>query len=688
MKGAVSSGFVRRHQRLRRLFALAGLAMASQALAQQAASSGQPYDVNAVRPGQPGAERLVGTATSRLGEGKSVLGETPTYNVTRFLIEYRNEHPQNPSAEQVLESPVLLGASPQGYISPEVALGASGSTTTIRLRDITPVNPGLFSAGALSSVARSIVTSLQKQGLASIIVQLHPDDIDAETGVDKRADGNLDLRLIVWTGIVGQVRSVAAGDRFDSAIANGELERINTDSRSHQRIREQSPVGEGSLVDKASVDEYVFRLNRHPGRRVDVAVAPGAEEGQVALDYIISEAKPWSVYGQISNTGTENTNRLRERFGFVHNQLTSRDDVLRLDYITNGFDESHTLLASYDFPLKSDKIRLKVFGGYSEYDASEVGFSGESFTGQNYTAGAEVAWNAYQHQNFFLDLIGGLRWQSVKTTNELFFTSGSEQYAVPYLGIRGERVSDVRETYFGLTYEVQIADVSGANAEELNNLGRPNVDEDWQVLKFDAYHSFYVEPLISQVYKGTGDRGPTSLAHELAFSARGQYGFNNRLIPNEQDVVGGLFSVRGYPESLVAGDSVVIASAEYRFHWPRTWALSEPGTVGGRKIDWAQKMFGERMSNFRYAPQEPFGRADWDLIFKGFLDAGVTDVAAPQPGEDGQTLVGAGIGVEFQFKRHLTFRLDWGFALSDVDQADDSVDVGDNEVHFLLTGVY
>jgi hemolysin activation/secretion protein len=249
-------------------------------------------------------------------------------------------------------------------------------------------------------------------------------------------------------------------------------------------------------------------------------------------------------------------------------------------------------------------------------------------------------------------------------------------------------VSDVRETYFGLTYEVQFADLSGASADTLGQLGRTPVDEDWQALKFDAYHAFYIEPLISQIYKGTGDRGPTTLAHEIALSARGQYAFNNRLIPNEQDVVGGMFSVRGYDESLVAGDSVLIGSAEYRFHWPRTWGVSEPGTVKGRPVEWARNMLGERMNNFRYAPQEPFGRADWDLIFKGFLDAGVTDVSAAVPGEDSYTLVGAGVGVELQIKRYLTARLEWGFALADVDQPGAETDTGDNRVHFLITGVY
>ena len=116
--------------------------------------------------------------------------------------------------------------------------------------------------------------------------------------------------------------------------------------------------------------------------------------------------------------------------------------------------------------------------------------------------------------------------------------------------------------------------------------------------------------------------------------------------------------------------------------------MSEPGNIGANKQAWAQNFMGANMTNFRFAPQEPFGRADWDLIFKGFLDVGSTDIAFAQPGEDSYTLVGTGVGVEFQFKRYLTARLDWGFALEDVRDGGTDVTAGDSRVHVSLTFLY
>jgi len=57
----------------------------------------------------------------------------------------------------------------------------------------------------------------------------------------------------------------------------------------------------------------------------------------------------------------------------------------------------------------------------------------------------------------------------------------------------------------------------------------------------------------------------STLAHELYFSLHGQYAFNNRLVPQAQDVAGGMYSVRGYPESFAAGDSGFAGSLDIGF---------------------------------------------------------------------------------------------------------------------------
>jgi hemolysin activation/secretion protein len=643
----------------------------------------EAFDVNRVRTGSaPGADRQVEQRADEPYEsGVVAADDVPVYNVSRFLIEYRSEHPEHPAIEGVMGAPVTLGVVPEGFVG-----AASGAPlTTIRLSDVVESTATKFSAAALTDVAKGVVKELNRGGLASVAVQIHPDDIDPETGDDKRSGQQGDLRLVVWTGRIAMVRSVAGGERLAGAIEAGKTTRVDSDDRVHARIRAQSPVQAGGLMNAREVDDYLFRLNRQPGRRVDASVAPGAAEEEIVLDYLVTESKPWSLYAQLSNTGTEQTSEWRQRVGAVHNNLTGSDDILRADFITASLQESQSLSLSYEFPIRSDELRMRIYGGYSEFEASDVGVAGERFSGQTYYVGAEVAWNVYQYRQLFIDLVGGLRYQSVKVDNEIFQEFGRERFLIPYVGARVERVSDVATTFGSLILEYQNPDLADVDANEVQQLGRTGVDDEWQVLKFDFAQTYFVEPLVSDVFWGKGPSGPTTLAHEVALSVRGQYAFNNRLIPNEQDIAGGMFSVRGYPESVAAGDTVVVGTAEYRFHLPRWLPRSTPGTWSNGRAGWWRDMLGE---DFRYVPNEAFGRTDWDLIFKAFVDVGATEISQARVGENSQTLVGAGLGIEYQFKRFVTARLDWGVALNDVDDPANGVQSGDNRVHVLVTVVY
>ena len=149
-----------------------------------------------------------------------------------------------------------------------------------------------------------------------------------------------------------------------------------------------------------------------------------------------------------------------------------------------------------------------------------------------------------------------------------------------------------------------------------------------------------------------------------------QYAFGNRLVPQAEVVAGGLFTVRGHPESSVAGDNAIIGRFEYRYHVPRAFAIDpEP-----------DELWGEA---FRTAPQYVYGRPDWDLVLKGFLDVARVTINDRLSFESNETLVGIGVGAEFVFKRNFNVRLDWGFALRDVDSA--SVNSGSNRLHVQAT---
>lgn len=670
----------------------------------------QPLDVNAIRPIQSPKPEAPKKPTDQpasitpevvapmpaptaeeanLPPGTATAEDGAAFRVSRFVLRYQAEHAGHPELADLLDAPVRLGVVADGYVAPRRGI----QSVVIRIGDVAEGAPTLFYQSAINAVRRDIVRAINSYGLIGPYISIDPDDVDETAGLDAvwkdlRGGTRGDLRLVIWMGKIQTVRTIASGERHENTPP-GEGGRINSPEPVQRRVRERSPLQPGGLLDKFAMDEYVAKLNRHPGRRVEVALAPvgGPDNPEdVQVDYLVNETKPWSVYFQISNTGTKSTNEWRERFGFVHNQLTNSDDILRVDYITAGFSGTQAITGSYERPIWGPDVRGKVYGTYSKYDASDVGLAGQSFSGQTYQLGGETAWNFYQHKEMFVDLFGGLRFQNVQVEDNLSSPSikGTEDFFIPYIGVRMERSTEASTTFASAQLEGNWADLSGTSRTGINLLGRRNPDESWLMLKWDVSHSFYLEPWLNSAAWAShgGSGGWQTLAHEVSVGLRGQYSFNNRLIPNEQDVAGGLYTVRGYDESTTAGDTVVIGTAEYRFHYPRTFGVSEPGTLNGKAMNW----FGK---DFRYAPQTPYGQADWDLIFKGFLDAARVMNNNKLVGEDDNTLIGVGVGAELQWKRNVSLRLDWGFALSDVHESGTTrASAGDSRLHVVFTLLY
>lgn len=597
----------------------------------------------------------------------------PRHRISRVVLNYVRENPDHPHPDRMQEAVLRLERTPEGFVA---AIPDGLPDTNLRLADIPVQTTNLFSDDALLLFAPAVVRQLQELGLIGVYVEPDPEQFRVVDGriVDVRPEGVDWLTLNVTTGIVTEVRTVGIGERLPAG------ETVNNPV--HERIRLRSPVRpyedgdeeRSDLLRRDLIDDYIYRLNRHPGRRVDVAVAaPGVDPGGVGLDYLVTENRPWFIFGQVSNTGTESTDDWRERVGFVHNQLTNNDDTFIIDFLTANFDEVNSLSISYERPLfDSDRWRGRAYGSWYEYTASELGLPDADFEGTGYSFGGELIWNFFQHRELFLDGIAGARWERVKVDNELAEIEGDDNFLVPYVGVRLERVREASRTFATLTYETNLSGIAGTNESTLDELGRTNAEADYHLLKFDASHSFFIEPLIDRDL-----RWAESLAHELVFSTTGQYSFNNRLIPNAEQAVGGLYSVRGYPEAIAAGDSVIAATAEYRFHLPRALgAQPKPGTLFGRP--------------FRYRPQYAYGPTDWDLILRGFVDCAWVSVSNPEEFERDHRLLGAGVGVELAITRRFNVRMDYGWALEDLERADGDkeVDKGDGELYFVLTVVF
>jgi len=582
-----------------------------------------------------------------------------------------------PTLEKLREVPVTLLKRGDVYVGPQsldwkLFVESAGVTTETRTIGQWSDSNDQLHMSAYAAIAGATADAINAAGVYAVAVA--PPSRDGKAPV-----------MTIDVGRVARVNVVGGKPPANTPIDFRDL------GAAHQRIAAGSPVkatsdGGTGLVDRDALESYVQATRRRGVRDVSVAIGPGENPRELTLDYLVTELKPWSVYAQVQNTGTSATTEWRERIGFLNNDVSGVEDSLKLDYSTADFDLSHAVTASYERPL-ADRLYGRVYGSWSKFTAADVGFSGRSFEGESADVGLELRYNFLQKQEWFFDALGGVRYQHVEATDRILGTetvTGSG-FLYPYIGVTADARTDRATTNLSAILEFQTGGVGTDNATDLAGLGRQDPSTSWTTLNLSAEHAFYFEPLFDSCFTGrnlpdgVNWQPGMSLAHELALSARSQIAFGDRLIPNAMSTLGGLYTVRGYPEAVVAGDTSVFGTIEYRFHVPQAM-----------RPDAAQR-------GFRWVPQQTYGRADWDLVLKAFVDGGrVIQNDLQAASERNATLLSTGLGVETQFSDLFgtglrgSIRADWGVALYGIKDAANNVvvDNGDNRFHFSFTIVY
>ena len=597
-----------------------------------------------------------------------------SYEVSSLEIEYVLPHPRHPEIEELLDLEVEMRVTPGGLMQPHPA----APSTRFRLGEIPPDTR--FWTTGLQYLTRQILAEFERRDIGGVIVALP--DLQEGSGRDLRRPGQTRLRVRIWTGRIESITTVSDGSRFGGSL----VERSNRPE--HDWVRRDSPVtagGEEALIDVRALDEYSRRLSRHPGRRVDARLRPGEASGTSVLEYHVAETKPWLAYAQYSNTGTRATGHARERFGFSHNQLTGRDDILRLDYATGNFDQVNGVFGSYDTPLDPAKrVRLEVFGSWSMYEDAPLGdtalvnfcgglqgddlagcqsvFTDVEFSGDQWEAGGRLTGEAFQRGALFVDLFGTARWREASSTNEnaagdtvAGFADGDASFFLAGGGVSVLYDDWITRFEFETVIETNLDGAAGSDEQDLIELGRTAPDPDFKLWRWNGELSFFLEPIL-WYRRGFGDPGSaarSTLAHEVVLTTFGQWSLGDRLVPQFQQVAGGLYTVRGYRQSATAGDGAAIGRAEYRLHLAR---LIDPG---GEPIEVPV------LGPFSFRPRTVFTRADWDLVLKLFGDVGaVWDESGGPEKAESDTLAAYGIGAELLLMRHLRAGIDLGWARS------------------------
>jgi hemolysin activation/secretion protein len=622
--------------------------------------------------------------------------EEMTIPVSKFNLRYalspgQKAGPPLPPIDQLQKAAATLVGSNGVLIAPPTK-PVAGSTVSVRL-DETPAKPRLFRGDAIEKLGQAVVSLINKAGVYAVYVIPDPAQIDRGKKQYDQRGGKTDLSLLIYVSRFLETRSLrqkpGAGTVAPPVI----------DDPRDKRLLAKSPVGGrsgSSLLVQPALQNYLERVNRFPGRDVETEITPAGGQQNLILDFVVHEDKPLSIYAETQNSGTDSTGDWRTRLGLEEKQFLRLDDVLRAEYVGAHLSNYYAGLLSYEFaPIFPDYLKFKGYGAFAKFSSADIGYSLQDFESSTWIAGGQFTWTPVYIKGFPLDLSMGFQWMHVEVDHHTSDRDGRTDFALPYVGISTDRQTAKFTLNVNAQVEFNWFRLAGTPAADLSTLGRADADRHFTLATWHFTGSVFLEPLIfGKEWEEQKVWWKSTRAHELAVSFHGQAALNKSRLPPELEMtVGGFDTVRGYPEALTTGDSVMVASAEYRFHVPREFFKFGGGGRGdaretqipdapilppkpGSILD---PRFNSRATSLSSQP-------DWDVILRGFFDFGETFNYKIDPEtERNRTLASVGGGVEFQFYKPLLviLRMDVGCPLiTERDALAENVDHGGVRFHF------
>ena len=316
---------------------------------------------------------------------------------------------------------------------------------------------------------------------------------------------------------------------------------------SESNIRSSLPeLKEGTAPNFRTLAVQTAISNESQGKQVQVSVKESADADKIDARILVKEAKPWNFSVSESNTGSSATGSDRLTLAGSHSNLFDLDHQLTAAYTTSLERPADVRQLGLNY-----RIPLYLLGGVAgvSYTHSDVvgDFGAFSSTGAGQTFGLNY--------NHYLPPDGGYRSYVVIGLDDKRFDV-TQINGVP---LAGQQMRRSRPLSLGYTAKMESdTTVWGYNVDLSTNLAGGSGND------LVSYQS--EDPRVStvnwKILRG-GANYLTSVGGGWLWGLRGQFQMSNdALISGEQFGLGGVTSVRGSAERVVAGDSGYMLSTE------------------------------------------------------------------------------------------------------------------------------
>jgi hemolysin activation/secretion protein len=384
----------------------------------------------------------------------------------------------------------------------------------------------------------------------------------------------------------------------------------------------------GGVLYLPEVQQQVSRLNRIADLKVVPALAPGKEQATVDIALKAEDHLPLHGSLELNNRASANTTALRTNGALSYANLWQAEHTVSLQYQTAPLKpgEVQVFSGSYTLPAPWNPDHTLVLYGVDSQSASAFG-EGFQTKGKGIIIGTRFSANLPGQGSYQHGLTLGFDYKK--------FDESVQQGT-------GDVTTPIEYLPFSVAYSSSLPDSGGLT---MFNLG-VNASFRGAVARQGEFADKRYKSRGNYLFATAGVERRQNLLEHLAALVKldGQFA-DQPLISNEQYSAGGMESVRGYPESALAGDSALHASLELSL------------------------------------PNQLFAGGKFSLLPYLFYDFAALWTKSPLPGQEPFTqLQGTGVGLRGQLFHSYDYELVGAFALD----AAAGVQRGDARVNFKV----
>lgn len=306
-----------------------------------------------------------------------------------------------------------------------------------------------------------------------------------------------------------------------------------------------------------NLQERLYILQQNPRiKRINASLGPGVQRGESTLDIAVEEEKPYSLFVELNNYRPPSIGEGQVVVGFTHLNLSGRGDALQLFY--NGTEGSNAGTLVYEHPISKHDTSLNLDLYYSKSEVVEEPFDDLDLHSEAWSVDASIV--------------------------HPFLKTSSEEYLVEFVLSR-----EHTESFLGPDPTSCISRDGSCDVTAL----RLNQTALWhdrgEVISFRNAISVGVNAFNSTIFTEDENDVPEATRHDVVADSRFtswllQFQWAKRftpyriqgifradwqmamdpLLPMEQFVVGGVYTVRGYRENQFVRDNGLVSSLEGR----------------------------------------------------------------------------------------------------------------------------